>query len=642
MHSLFNPRRKPNRTLIIVTGLLLLAAWLHITSLTHQLPYRFNPDEPNIWRYVNHLRTTGSFFNFYPPLRLLELSLTFSLLDVVSPGGAASQGVQFFIGRVSTAFYTLILLSLTYRAGVALHSRAAGVGALIFLVAQPQMRELSKVFKVDNFAWVFGMLCLLLTFSAIRKGDRRLLIAAFVAGLAGAASKYTMSVVLLVPVLMLITWAPKKTWLRLALVGAAVLVGIAGVVWLLNPPTFLQPLLFGERHLAQLYDRNRVFQFISLSESWEGLLRQTQNGLYLIVLGLIPLTYVIWRGTDRHLSGWQWGQIGVLLTTAAAMLLALGLFQTNRPQDRYLVVLIVALLWGLSLALLMRRQAGLAALAGLLLVGPWIVDNIQYNQSITRPDTRAMTAEWFMENVPSGTKIAAEVDFVEFDRSYGGFPGQQIYFLEDIESIYDKDFEAYRTSGTDYLIADIRSQRRGGFFDPSVDNTELLENTETVLDLSEPWNEGWDGPARYVFRVPPLQQEWMHVFLGDAVVFKGYDLPQHTIAPGDTLNLTLYWAAQRETDASYTVFAQVLSEDGDLIAQRDALPEGGLRPTYEWFPGYFDWDEWPIDIPADAPPGEYRLIVGMYDSDTLERLPAFDADDQPVGDSVDLGMIIVE
>ena len=35
-------------------------------------------------------------------------------------------------------------------------------------------------------------------------------------------------------------------------------------------------------------------------------------------------------------------------------------------------------------------------------------------------------------------------------------------------------------------------------------------------------------------------------------------------------------------------------------------------------------DEITVSLPADLPPGEYHLLVGLYRWDTLERLPVID------------------
>ena len=45
-------------------------------------------------------------------------------------------------------------------------------------------------------------------------------------------------------------------------------------------------------------------------------------------------------------------------------------------------------------------------------------------------------------------------------------------------------------------------------------------------------------------------------------------------------------------------------------------------------------DSYVIPVQADAPQGTYRLIVGMYDPQTMQRLPVLDKEGQAQGDSV--------
>jgi hypothetical protein len=129
--------------------------------------------------------------------------------------------------------------------------------------------------------------------------------------------------------------------------------------------------------------------------------------------------------------------------------------------------------------------------------------------------------------------------------------------------------------------------------------------------------------------------------LGDAIIFKGFDLGTDSVSAGDTLDLTLYWSALRETDANDIVFAHLEDGEGTLVAQLDGPPGDALHRTYDWWPGYFDWDEWPLAIPAETPPGSYTLLIGMYDADTLQRLPAVNEDGTPLGDHIVLGEISV-
>lgn len=91
-------------------------------------------------------------------------------------------------------------------------------------------------------------------------------------------------------------------------------------------------------------------------------------------------------------------------------------------------------------------------------------------------------------------------------------------------------------------------------------------------------------------------------------------LASHTdqASPGEALHFVVYWQAETPVTTSYTVFTQLLNEAGQLIAQQDNLPVMGLAPTDTWQPGIVVRDPYRLAIPAEAAPGIYRLIVGLY------------------------------
>lgn len=624
-------------TLYIPCAILLLGMALYLHGFIQTLPYQLGPDEPQIHRLALHLLTTGRLLNSYPPLRIAELTLEYRLLDLVTPGDVA-QPIYFVFGRYFSTLYGVLLLAFSYRAGRSLHSPAAGWAVALFLLAQPDTVQMAKLNKVDVFAWLFGMITCLLSFVAIFRHKPQLIWLAMLVGLASVSGKYTMLPILILPGLSLIFLVPRKPAAKAALAILAVII-IAISAWLFfKPPATL--LNYFPAHLKVLYERDQLIAFVSLQSAWSALMEQIGIINFWGVIFILPFAILVYP--RERLVNKQWVVVGLLILVMVGTYLMMGLFEKNRAQDRYLIVLIFSLLWGLTLAMLTRRlPAATLVIAGVLLT-PWLVTGWKYGDEIRLPDTRALTAEWFIENAPEGTHIAAEKDFVEFDRSYGGFPSEKIFFLEELDSVYDRSLESFARSGIDYLIADYRNVYRGGFFDPTRDNTEFLSEVETVLDLDVPWDRGWQGPARYVFRVPPIQQNPMHIFLGDSVIFKGYDLGSNAVAPGETLELTLYWEALREMDANYIVFAHLNDAEGNLVAQLDGPPGDAEHRTYDWWPGYFDWDEWPVTVPAEVESGTYTLVVGMYDADTVVRLPAVDVDGTPLGDSIILTEIVVE
>ncbi len=121
----------------------------------------------------------------------------------------------------------------------------------------------------------------------------------------------------------------------------------------------------------------------------------------------------------------------------------------------------------------------------------------------------------------------------------------------------------------------------------------------------------------------------------------GIELAAATVRKkGDTLDVRLFWHATEQitTLASlgvphdFTVFTQLLAADGRYIAGHDSPPDGGHTPTGYWQANDLVFDAHTINLPPDLPPGEYRLVVGMYDA-TGARLPFFAPDGTPFPDA---------
>jgi hypothetical protein len=113
------------------------------------------------------------------------------------------------------------------------------------------------------------------------------------------------------------------------------------------------------------------------------------------------------------------------------------------------------------------------------------------------------------------------------------------------------------------------------------------------------------------------------------------------VSPGDTLGVSLYWQADGPTAVPYTVFTHLVGADGQLYGQWDNPPVRGTYPTTDWLPGEQVVDQYEIAVSPAAPPGEYRLLVGLYDPSTSARLPMLNDDGQPEGDHVALEQAIL-
>lgn len=108
----------------------------------------------------------------------------------------------------------------------------------------------------------------------------------------------------------------------------------------------------------------------------------------------------------------------------------------------------------------------------------------------------------------------------------------------------------------------------------------------------------------------------------DKIMLQGYNMnPATAITPGDLVSLTLFWSVLNPIPQDYSVFLHVRNQAGTTIAQFDYQPFGGSYPTSTWQPNQFFTDKQEFPVPPDLPPGQYDLLIGFYNPQSLERLP---------------------
>jgi hypothetical protein len=113
--------------------------------------------------------------------------------------------------------------------------------------------------------------------------------------------------------------------------------------------------------------------------------------------------------------------------------------------------------------------------------------------------------------------------------------------------------------------------------------------------------------------------------LGGAARLRGY-------SPSEG-GLTLHWEAVAPLDRSYHVFVHALDGGGAIVGQSDGPPAAGRAPTDGWSVG----DRIDDRRVLPAPPGGYRVIVGLYDPATGARLPSGAGGDHVALGTVQLG-----
>lgn len=119
---------------------------------------------------------------------------------------------------------------------------------------------------------------------------------------------------------------------------------------------------------------------------------------------------------------------------------------------------------------------------------------------------------------------------------------------------------------------------------------------------------------------PPVMQHTQSAQFGAFAELLGYDLKSETVLPARPLPLEVYWHATNTEPLTtpYTAFTQVLAPDGHLVAQSDLPPD---PPTTQWVSGQIVSVRPSIKVVDPAYRGPATLIVGWYNSATVERVP---------------------
>ncbi|MFN8377969.1 MAG: glycosyltransferase family 39 protein [Anaerolineae bacterium] len=164
---------------------------------------------------------------------------------------------------------------------------------------------------------------------------------------------------------------------------------------------------------------------------------------------------------------------------------------------------------------------------------------------------------------------------------------------------------------------------------------------ETSLDAGAfEAGEQWYGDVRLALHIMPAPMTEAcanDVQFGAHITLQDCALSALEASPGDALQVQFTWETDAPLDTRYKVFVQLLDANGQLVAQRDSEPGGGLALTTTWAADEPVTDRHALFLPDGLPPGEYRLIAGLYALDPPnERLPVSSG-----GDALELGVITI-
>jgi mannosyltransferase len=399
----------------------------------------------------------------------------------------------------------------------------------------------------------------------------------------------------------------------------------------------------------------------SLESAWPGLLRLFSLGVtvetagsaiallgfgFLLLLGLIP------RAGGRPAENVGLALAVLWLVIPVVAVLVLGLY-----KEALLKFLLVAsppycllLGRGLHQALAPRSAGGVRARSVILLPSALSLglilsfsyeslDNLYFDPAYARADYREMARTIQAASRPGdGIILNAANQWEVFTYYYPQV--ERVYPLPRSRPVREAEVVAELESITashDRLFAI--------FWAEAESDPERLVERWLDAHAYKAADEWWGDVRLATYAVPAAPPTEMRtrldVRLGDAILLHGYTLLADRLAPGDILQLTLFWEAKAPIDQRYKVFLHLLDAEGELVAQRDSEPGGGLALTTTWEPGVIQMDNHGILIPPDTPPGTCQLVVGLYLlTDPEARLPVT-LDGEPAGEALPLAPITV-
>jgi hypothetical protein len=131
--------------------------------------------------------------------------------------------------------------------------------------------------------------------------------------------------------------------------------------------------------------------------------------------------------------------------------------------------------------------------------------------------------------------------------------------------------------------------------------------------------------ARFRVEGAPITGQEAAVNFDDQMLLLDYDVAQTELHPGDVMDVTIHWQGLADMSEDYTIFVHLLGPDGLSHGQVDVWPHDGTYPTSEWPIGEVIADTYRVPLDAGAPPGAYRIEVGVYLLRTMGRLPVLNA-----------------
>lgn len=420
-------------------------------------------------------------------------------------------------------------------------------------------------------------------------------------------------------------------------IALQVLLGVAYIPWIVVQTSFLRGKASGRfdewgwRGIEMIF--GKTFLSFSIGLTVDAPLMQVSAALFvaLAVLGL----YTIWKIKPVRFETLAPIYFIVPIVIAYVVNPVMPFF-----YERYVLValpgFILMVAFGLDYIIALDRRAAIGIGGVVLLLNLFANYNLYFDDAYAKGKYGQMMA-YILENAQPGDALILNNPLQKPLYQYYAPRNIPAYFLPDGDiSLEDASMkkqldDVAKKSPRMWLVM---------FGNPAeYDPTGYLERWFGAHAFKT-YANGFVDAALSLYVMPSAQpsiRRSLRATLGESIQLMGYDLDRDQVAPGQALQLTLHWKTSKSIEKRYTVFAHVIggvnpATKMPVWAQMDTEPVGGSRPTMSWQAGETIDDRYGLLLPANIPPGEYLIEVGMYDSATQERLPVFDEKGERVQD----------
>jgi hypothetical protein len=183
-------------------------------------------------------------------------------------------------------------------------------------------------------------------------------------------------------------------------------------------------------------------------------------------------------------------------------------------------------------------------------------------------------------------------------------------------------FPSETTGDTLYVITPDENEQSLAQLKARFPQGKVIEDKPHLL-RDEPYYVAYEVPAGINPQISPVYVQ--EAYWEDKIKLLGFDLPQPPYAPGQTLDVTLYYQVLEEIPWNYISFVHVLGDPNPATgnpvwAQADSEPCQGGYQTTAWRKDEIIVDRVPLFIPGETASGTYQLALGFYNWPDLERL----------------------